>query len=76
MGATVLEIPGGGGRSLVKGVGTKRLGKRRVNVMGHAYAKFAPLDFIGKKKMTGKRGKPNIPFSNLELNTRLPAKKM
>ena len=29
--------------------------------MRHGYAKFALLVFIGKK-MTGKRGKPNIPF--------------
>ena len=49
-------------------LGTKRLGKGRVNVMGHACAKFASLDFIGRKEMTGKRGKPNISFSNLELN--------
>ena len=28
----------------------------------YAHAKFAPLDFINKK-MRGKRGKPNIPFT-------------
>ena len=36
--------------------------RRHLNVIGHAHAKFAPIDFINKKKITRKRSKPNIPF--------------
>ena len=41
--------------------GKKFLYHLLLNLMGHAYAKFTPLDITGKQ-MTGKRGKPNIPF--------------